>query len=852
MPPADDGSPACTPDAGAGSSFVFDSSKHHRRLGGIQYFPTARRAALHSALGLSNAVGPVEGHDRMGRGLRVAGELGERNRPAQPLCDGSNSASSALWSAAHPGERESSRQASSKASTTMLKNQQLKTPSPPNRKGDVNTSAATTSMRFRSTPCQTQSSCRGSSLAAVRTAGKHVGTRVALVTWMIRPSAAAQRRAQRARTPYRMLLSKAPIVRSAPSSRWSRFERAAPRSRGSPQRSSRKAATGSCTVPETARRRLGPARSRQPWSPRPTRSRRGEGLPRRVEQLSRAAWVHHRRQHGRRARKKLACRPGAWGTLSCWEVCMRKSVMFFSRLAAPVLLAALPSVFSSCGGSDESTQDGTGGGTPWPDGGDDVSQGGDGAADVSQGDDAADSAQNGDAADAKVDVKPDCELAGASCATHSDCCSANCDPTTHVCSNPVAPCKAAGEACAAATECCTTVCANGVCGSSVCISDHEPCLTDTDCCSGRCGQEADAGADAAMVCVPLSTACSTLGNVCATHDDCCSHLCTNQRCAATPSFCTQTHDACAADAECCTGLCHREPGATLGACVESSAPGATGCTLAGEVCGGGTTGTDGGLPVCGGECCGRSCAPWGPSGIFVCQPPSGCRPTGEACRDDSDCCGSPGMPGGNGSVHCSKAPGEPVGRCDNGNACRPAGAVCKLATSSCNAENNCCAGNVNLVPTACQQDLLGIPRCTGVGDCADAGDLTGHECATSADCCGLPCVPNSDPNGPPFVCGDSCVPFGAACTTDADCCAGIPCILEPGSTQGVCGQEIVLPDGGATDGAPTDGPAADAPAPDAQADGGTPCALYGQACKVDADCCNDVPCTNGHCYYPVY
>src|SRR5205814_6682360 len=122
--------------------------------------------------------------------------------------------------------------------------------------------------------------------------------------------------------------------------------------------------------------------------------------------------------------------------------------------------------------------------------------------------------------------------------------------------------------------------------------------------------------------------------------------------------------------------------------------------------------------------------------------------------------------------------------CDNGQACRPNGAVCKLATTSCNAENNCCAGNVNKNPLVCQQDLLGIPRCTDVGDCADAGTLAGKSCASSADCCGLPCVPNPTAGGAPFICGGTCVSSGGACTTNADCCPGLPCVTPPASTVG--------------------------------------------------------------------
>jgi hypothetical protein len=198
--------------------------------------------------------------------------------------------------------------------------------------------------------------------------------------------------------------------------------------------------------------------------------------------------------------------------------------------------------------------------------------------------------------------------------------------------------------------------------------------------------------------------------------------------------------------------------------------------------------------------------------------------------------------GGNGSVTCSKTAGAEVGRCDNGTACRAAGAICTLATSSCSVENNCCAGNVNSDPTVCQQDLLGIPRCTGVGDCTDAGPFEGKECLTSADCCGLPCLPNQDPNGPPFICGSSCVPAGGMCTTDADCCAGIPCVLPPGSSQGVCGW--IPPDADAgVDGGPL---------PDADTPDGPDCALYGQECTTAADCCNEIPCTNGRCIIPVF
>jgi hypothetical protein len=257
--------------------------------------------------------------------------------------------------------------------------------------------------------------------------------------------------------------------------------------------------------------------------------------------------------------------------------------------------------------------------------------------------------------------------------------------------------------------------------------------------------------------------------------------------------------------------------------------------VAGEVCAGATgdggiSVDDAGVPSCGGNCCSRACAPY-KNGVLVCQPASGCRPTGEVCRADSDCCGFGGVLGQTGVGHCSKvSPNDPVGRCDNGNSCRPAGAICKLAGMSCNAENNCCVGNVNENPYVCQQDILGIPRCTMKAEgCADGGSRSGHTCATSADCCGLACVPNPsfavEGSSPAFVCGGTCVGTGGACTTAADCCPGLPCIAAPGSARGTCGARP---------------PTGDSGVPPA-------CADYGQVCSASTECCNAVPCVNGRC-----
>ncbi|HVH43216.1 MAG TPA: hypothetical protein VM925_12765 [Labilithrix sp.] len=442
------------------------------------------------------------------------------------------------------------------------------------------------------------------------------------------------------------------------------------------------------------------------------------------------------------------------------------------------------------------------------------------------------------ASDAGADgsIRAECKLVGSSCASSGDCCTANCDPDSKVCAQSVSACGAPDTACTTNNQCCTFSCLGGKCSNKQCIADNAGCTTDGECCGGKCAQ-----GDGGSSCTPLNAACKTSGNPCAGNGDCCSKFCANGTCSAAPSFCTQNGDACANDIDCCGGLCTKAAGATLGLCGVAEAPGAGGCTPAGQICGDSTTG--GTLPNCGGECCSRSCRPYAPTGMQICQPPSGCHPTGELCQSDADCCGSPGMPGstnndGTGKttdVHCSKAPGATVGRCDTGNACSPAGAICRLSTNSCNATDKCCAGTVQTHPLNCKQDSLGIPRCTAVSDydCAASGPPpAGTACATSADCCNRPCVPN--PAGSPaFVCeGALCVEAGGACTTTADCCAGSPCNLAPGASKGTCGTSGVGTDAGTTPG------------------GGTTCAQYGQQCTQGSDCCDGVPCTFGYCSYP--
>jgi hypothetical protein len=415
--------------------------------------------------------------------------------------------------------------------------------------------------------------------------------------------------------------------------------------------------------------------------------------------------------------------------------------------------------------------------------------------------------------------QPDCTATGTACDDGAEgCCTGFCDDITGQCARVPGTCVAADGACSVGPDCCSLSCVDFKCSGDQCTSDNDSCDDDGECCSGVCTDSK---------CAPLNASCKTAGNACGANTECCSGLCKDGLCNNAPSFCTQVGDACVTDSECCGGLCSRADGASLGTCAVVPSSGATGCTTTGEVCGNGADYDPATqeLPTCGGECCSRACFPYGPTGVLICQPPSGCRPTGELCYEDSDCCGGPGQPDNEVSnVMCRKEPGFNVGRCDNGNSCSPAGAICRLQSDECNANANCCAGNV-IQFDSCHQDALGIPRCTVAGcdteadpgcdqtEC-DPATKVGMSCASSADCCGLPCT--SIPGAEGFICQAMCHMTGDSCTTSVDCCSGLPCVITGGSTTGTCG-----------------------------ADQG--CADYGQTCDATHACCNDLPCSNGVC-----
>ena len=406
-------------------------------------------------------------------------------------------------------------------------------------------------------------------------------------------------------------------------------------------------------------------------------------------------------------------------------------------------------------------------------------------------------------------------------------------------------CFTLATACNANGDCCSGDCANHVCILPKCTSDGQGCSSDGACCSLSC---------VGGTCGALNATCSTIGNACGgtTPDGgaekaCCSSFCVAGQCQQ-PSYCGQTGDACATAADCCSQVCTKTGTQALGLCGPPPS-GPASCSMPHGVLCAGTTGDggiviqDGGVPACGGKCCSRSCAPWGPTGVLVCQPASGCKIEGDLCTSSAQCCGGAGSGEPQaGLVTCLiTAPAtvgicrSPTGGSDAGNACIPNGDVCKLATTSCSKDCNCCTGNCNTDDT-CKQDNLGIPRCTGAA-CLDAGST----CSSSADCCnGNPCVPSKVDGGPEFTCYPfQCVQSCGSCSNNADCCPGSnclngtcdPCGGGPPGDGGAPGDGGNGPDGS---GLPPDGGAPPPP------DGG--CASYGQVCTTSAQCCNGVPC----------
>jgi len=445
-----------------------------------------------------------------------------------------------------------------------------------------------------------------------------------------------------------------------------------------------------------------------------------------------------------------------------------------------------------------------------------------------------------------------CKAFNETCVGGKDCCSGVCDTKSNTCASVLTTCAVTNDPCSAATDCCSLRCENKKCTAAACITDGAKCSADGQCCGGTC---------AGGVCAPLNATCDTSGNECtaATAGQCCSKTCVGGKCSLGVSFCIQPGDVCSRPQDCCTGGCTIAPGKTLGTC-DIPPKGSAFCTgVDGVVCGG-----------CG-DCCSRLCAPFGPSGVKICQPASGCHVTGDLCRKNSDCCGGEldkTLPG-YGNVTCQIEPGKVVGLCRNpvngpsdGGACNPQGNVCHYKDYACSissARADCCGG-LGAKGGVCEIDPLGVPRCNGLGTTCRAG---GETCASSADCCNdLPCIPDAQGQLRCII-GGTCSKSGGSCTINGDCCTGTLCIVPAGSTVGSCGNTTGGGGGSGgggngsggsggtgTGGTGTGGTGTGGTSGNAGAGGMSICGEYGQQCKQAADCCNGVPCDGGICRFP--
>jgi hypothetical protein len=361
-----------------------------------------------------------------------------------------------------------------------------------------------------------------------------------------------------------------------------------------------------------------------------------------------------------------------------------------------------------------------------------------------------------------TDPAGQCEVAGTACVSGADCCSGLCvedGDGGHVCGNGFGKCQALGQSCGSSTDCCSLGCDGSVCVEEICKTDGQECDADSDCCSNMCGAQGTCVVPAG--CLPAGEACgSGVGSTC------CSGNCLDfgdgdMRCG-TSGACRVVGEMCTAAEDCCSFNCVVAEGETFGQC--DTMPGFSECKSVGEPCEQDTT------------CCSFTCRDDG-TGFKSCQYLNGCRPMGELCREDPDCCNAAVQPEPDGV--CAKSVNEDVGRCQNPGGDAPAGEVCATAGGGASGSNQCegasgqGVGNEN-----CRETSVGTYRCFAeVTQCFDSGE----SCALGDQCCSGICAPDLEGNlvcDPETMCPETdpictmCVEDGEACTMNTDCCSG--------------------------------------------------------------------------------
>ncbi len=420
---------------------------------------------------------------------------------------------------------------------------------------------------------------------------------------------------------------------------------------------------------------------------------------------------------------------------------------------------------------------------------------------------------DGTAPDAEPIVDIDAELPcledGEGCSDSARCCSEACLDDVCV---PPGNCTAAGDACTDTADCCAgSMCLDDGAGGltcqavGLCASDGDACSIDSECCSLNCPLGGPCG--------PASGACVVTGGDCTMDEDCCSFNCNGTTCDASAQNCDPIGEACTAGSNsCCSDFC-ADP--------------------SGEIC-------DGADADC------------------RCRLVTGCRPQGELCDADADCCNG----------YCDRPGGVTVGFCTTSlGSCEVVGEPCGNP-----GVNGACCSN------ACVDNGSGVATCEFLGGCLPLNEV----CATDGECCGGSCVQNgTTADGRPIMrCADTtsclnpgevcmtgassnCCPAGGGdtgcetatsgvdrcfggdpgcvipsngCTTVADCCTDLGAIVcEPGPTgENIC----CLPDGESC--AFGDTCCSGVCAPDSSGNlvcnpGG--CVLTGNQCTTDSDCC---------------
>jgi cysteine-rich repeat protein len=258
-----------------------------------------------------------------------------------------------------------------------------------------------------------------------------------------------------------------------------------------------------------------------------------------------------------------------------------------------------------------------------------------------------------------------------------------------------------------------------------CHDADEPCLTDSDCCSGVCY--------ATQVC---AGACSANGATCASASECCGGQCSGSVC------CVPDGNACTTGADCCSTAC------VNGACLAQASPA--------DVCGDGVLGSseacdDGNVNV-GDGCSNCTVDP----GFSCAGEPSACAPS-SSCNDAM-------QNGAESDVDCG------------GPACAPC-ALGQSCTTALDCASSACVAGLCMNVAVCGDGMV------SPGEACDDGN------GSSGDGCSSQCVPESGYlcfGAPSFcsgICGDGVVVSGEVCDDgnafSGDGCTGF-CTVEPG------------------------------------------------------------------------